>query len=345
MNEPDGSSALVEKVLAGGNRRLQLLAAQGLLPLARAELIPLQVSLAASADPEIAKTASQTVADTDPEVVARLIDEDAPDEVVRYCARNLHHTAVLQAVLRRRGVSGDLLIELAPRLDADLQEILLLRQDAIVEQPAILDALETNDALSSYAKRRIREYRDHLLPRERSEPKSREELEREADELTDAEVELAIDRAREVEGGEKGEVDEATDLNETQIRSLPVPVRLKLSRGGSPSTRSILLRDPNPMVATSVLRNNPMPDSEIERVAGNRAVVPEVLETISRNRQWTRKYTIVVALARNPRTPVGVALRLLPRLAVRDLQAFTRDRNVANAVRASAQKLYKMKRH
>ncbi|MDH3746124.1 MAG: hypothetical protein OES47_13580 [Acidobacteriota bacterium] len=344
MTEASVSDALVEKILAGGNRQLQVLAAQGLVPLARGELIPLQVSLAASVDSEVAQLASKALAATDPQVVARLIAGAEPG-VIHYFARNLRDTAVLQAVLSRRSVSHDLLIELAPDLDPDLQEILLLRQDAIVEEPGILEALEANKRLSSFSQRRIQEYRDHLLPKKRAPAKSREEIEREADELTESEVEQALDEARQIEPGEeKGEIDELTGLNETQIRSLQVPVRLKLSRGGSPTIRSILIRDPNPMVATSVLRNNPMTDSEIERVASNRAVVGEVLEAISRNRQWTRKYAVVAALARNPRTPVGVALRFLPRLAVRDIQKFSRDRNLANAVRTAAKRLYKIKR-
>lgn len=345
MNDASGSDALVERVLAGGNRQLQMLAAQGLVPLPRAELIPLQISLAASADTEVAQAAREALAETDPLVAAGLIEE-ADAEVIAYLARNLASPAVLQAVLGRRGVSPELLIELAPKLEGDLQEILLLRQDAIVDTPEILDALEKNERLTSFSKRRVREYRDHLLPKAKAPVKSREELEREADELTDMDVKEALDQVREGATGEvQGEIDELTGLNETQIRSLAVPVRLKLSRGCSPTIRSILIRDPNPMVATSVLRNNPMPDSEVERVASNRAVVPEVLEAISRNRQWTRKYVVIVALARNPRTPVGVALRLLPRLSVRDIGHFARDRNLANAVRTAANRLYKIKRH
>ena len=46
-----------------------------------------------------------------------------------------------------------------------LQEALLLRQDAIVEEPLILDALERNPYLSPFSRRRILEYREHLLPR------------------------------------------------------------------------------------------------------------------------------------------------------------------------------------
>ena len=53
---------------------------------------------------------------------------------------------------------------------------------------------------------------------------------------------------------------------------------------------------------------------------------------------------IVHALVKNPRTPVGMAARLLPRLSVRDMEQLAKDRNVANAVRSTAKRLCRMKR-
>jgi hypothetical protein len=41
---------------------------------------------------------------------------------------------------------------------------------------------------------------------------------------------------------------------------------------------------------------------------------------------------------------VALALRLVPRLAVRDLRFLSRDHNVADPVRTLAQRLYRIKR-
>ena len=73
-------------------------------------------------------------------------------------------------------------------------------------------------------------------------------------------------------------------------------------------------------------------------------MLSEVLDVIGKSRSWTRKYSIVLALVKNPRTPAGMATRFVPRLAVRDLQQLAKDRNVANAVRSTAKRLYTMKR-
>ena len=93
----------------------------------------------------------------------------------------------------------------------------------------------------------------------------------------------------------------------------------------------------------SVIVNNSLSDQEIELTAGNRAVAEEVLETISRRREWVAKYKILKSLVQNPRTPLPTALRLLPRLAVRDLRDVGRDRNIADALRSTALRLYRIK--
>jgi hypothetical protein len=44
---------------------------------------------------------------------------------------------------------------------------------------------------------------------------------------------------------------------------------------------------------------------------------------------------------RNPRTPIGLALNLVPRLGPRDVKSIAVDRNVPEAVRKIAQKYVK----
>jgi len=227
-----------------------------------------------------------------------------------------------------------------------MQEVLLLRQDAIVETPGILDALEENPELSAYSRRRIREYREHLLPRvARGDPEweTAESLERAADSLSEEAVRHAVAEAAEGKRAE-GAAEELTGLSETQVRSLPTPVRLKLARSAPRSLRGILIRDSNPVVATSVLKFNPLSDTEIEEIAANRSVRGEVLQLISSNRSWMRRYQVLHNLVRNPRTPSALAVRLLPRLNPSDLKRAGSDHNVPNAVRTAASRLYRIKR-
>ncbi|MDX1502107.1 MAG: hypothetical protein R3325_07075 [Thermoanaerobaculia bacterium] len=336
---------LVEEVLSGRRRELQHLAAEGLLPLPLNELVGLQAALASSDDAEIAALARRSLTQLDPQSAVQAIAEGVSQQALAYLALERPHPTVLEAVIRHRGIDHGLLRQLAPVVSGEMQEILLLRQDAIVESPEILDALEENPQLTAYAHRRVREYREHLLPRQPSaEPgRAAAELERAADELTEEEVQEAIETVA-AEAPAEGKVDETTGLAEAQIRMLPVPVRLRLTRGASRSLRNILVRDNNPQVATSVIRSNPLSDLEVEEIAGNRSVRAEVLQAISNNRSWMRRYPVVLALARNPRSPAALAVRLVARLSLRDLGALSRDHNVTHTVRALAGRLYRMKR-
>jgi hypothetical protein len=334
---------------------LRLLAARGLVPVPLEELVTLQVYLAGLDEPEISTIATESLCKLDAQAAAGVI-ADAPGEVVTFMALNHPHPRVVEKVLQLRDVGRDLLCELAPRLDEELQEILLLRQDAIVEQPEILDALETNEQLSSFAARRIQEYRKHLVPSAgppRPSPRQEEPAAAAASASGDetaaaADTPLPLDSLdSEMDEEQLAEITEqlmqSDGFSEVAIRTLPVPVRMQLSRGAPRNLRQVLIRDSNPAVARSVLNNNAVPESELEQIASNRSVLEDVLEDISRNPRWMRKYRIVRALVANPRTPVGLAVRLTSRLSVRDLRTLSRDRNIAEAVRATALRLYRIK--
>lgn len=332
----DSQSSLLEQVRSG-NRQLQLLAAEGFLPLPPEELIPLQVELARGGDPQVAERARESLLKVDLRIARPFLEREAKEPVLAFFAEEAKNPLLVETILRRRDAPRRVLAWLARRIPPDLQEILLLRQDAIVEEPAILEALEENPQVSGYSQRRIAEYREHLLPRQRTVPVPAPEPE----EMDDEELERALDVARELPAS--GEAEEKTGLSEGQIRMLPVPARLKLARGAPRGLRAVLLRDTNAQVAVSVILHNSLSDQEVEQTANNRSVVEEVLETIAKKREWIGRYTVMKALVWNPRTPLPTALRLVPRLAVRDLRELSRDRNVPDAVRSTALRLYRIK--
>jgi len=339
-------SSLVEQVLSGKDPELGLLAARGVLPLPPEELIHVQIRLAASGDTTISRTARTSLRQTEPRLILDFIHREASSLELAFFAAEEERPQVLEAILRRRDVPRTLLREMAPRLEVALQEILILRQDAIIEEPGILAALERNPELDAAVLRRVREYREHLLPREHpSEAVEREggeaALEEGGEEPTDEEVQAAIREVARV--SDEGERDEITGLTEGQIRLLPVPVRMKLSRGASRALRAILVRDNNLQVALSTLKNNALSDDEVEQIARSRAVVDDVLVELARHRDWMSKYGIINALVANPRTPLSISIRLVPRLGIRDLRSLTLNRNVPDAVRFTARNLYAVK--
>jgi hypothetical protein len=67
-------------------------------------------------------------------------------------------------------------------------------------------------------------------------------------------------------------------------------------------------------------------------------VSDDVLRIIGSNRAWTKNYSIVVGLTRNPKTPVGMSLNMLARLNDSDLKIVSTDRNIPEALRAAARR-------
>ena len=273
----------------------------------------------------------------DPRLAGSFLERQASETVLSFFANESSNPGLIELILRRRDVPRRVLVDLARRVPPDLQEILILRQDAILEEPGILAALEGNPQLSSYTQRRIAEYREHLLPRERTAGPPPPVTEMDQEDL--ATTVAAMKRAVTVEG----EVEDQTGLSEGQIRMLPIPARLKLARGAGRVLRSILLRDSNTQVALSALLSNNLPDQEVEQVANSRSVAEEILEAIARKREWISRYNVAKALVKNPKTPLPISLKLVNRMSVRDLRDLGRDKNIPDAVRSTALRLYRIK--
>jgi hypothetical protein len=74
-----------------------------------------------------------------------------------------------------------------------------------------------------------------------------------------------------------------------------------------------------------------------------RNVDDEVLRLISMRRDWMSKYPVVIALARNPKVPIGVVVPLINRLTLRDLKMLKDDRGVSEVVRSMSRKLFQQR--
>ncbi len=122
------------------------------------------------------------------------------------------------------------------------------------------------------------------------------------------------------------------------LTSLPVPEKIRIATLGRREQRAILIRDPNRIVATAVLGSPKLTETEIENFARMQNVSDEVLRIIGTSRAWTKSYTVVAALVKNPRTPPAVSLPLVSRLQERDVKALTVNRNIPESVRLAARK-------
>jgi len=123
-----------------------------------------------------------------------------------------------------------------------------------------------------------------------------------------------------------------------RLATMSFPERLKAAVKGSREMRAILIRDPNKMIASAVLSSPKLAEPEVEAFAKMANVSEDVLRVIANNRAWMKNYGIVHSLTKNPKTPLGMSLNLIPRLNDRDLAKLSVDRNVPEPLRIAARK-------
>jgi len=115
--------------------------------------------------------------------------------------------------------------------------------------------------------------------------------------------------------------------------------RVKLAMKGDREARTILIRDSNKIVSAAVMNNPRITEHEVENIAAMRTVSDEVLRLIALNRAWTRSYSVIHNLVRNPRTPIPSVITILPRIRSKDLISLSINRNVSENVRRQAVRL------
>lgn len=123
------------------------------------------------------------------------------------------------------------------------------------------------------------------------------------------------------------------------IQQMSVGEKLKLALKGGRDARMILIRDANKLVQRFVLENPRLSEDEVSAMCKNRNTDSEVLRVVGDNREWTRNYQIRLALAQNPKTPVGIALHAVGTLFERDVRQIAKSKNVSSAVVTKARRM------
>ena len=138
------------------------------------------------------------------------------------------------------------------------------------------------------------------------------------------------------------DLEDATDEQKAsmvqRLASMSVPEKVKAAMKGTREMRAVLVRDPNKLVALSVLSCPKVNEAEIEAFARMGSVAEDVLRTIAQTRAWLKSYKIVHALVKNPKTPVAMTLNLLNRLTEADVRRISIDRNVPEPLRIAARR-------
>jgi len=123
------------------------------------------------------------------------------------------------------------------------------------------------------------------------------------------------------------------------LSGLTVPQKVELAIKGNREVRLILSRDPNKMVARAVFTSPRLSPGDIMDYVHSPLTNEDLLRDIGLHKELMSNPQIMKAVVSNPRTPVPVALRFLPRLPHADINLLARNRNIHAFLRREAKRL------
>jgi hypothetical protein len=357
MADARPTNPLVEQFRRGGVARdLRLMAAQGLLPLKPEDLLEMWTDLVVDPDEGVRAAAEKSLGSFPaPELQPIVKSRDTPTHVLSWVVTHRPEHELREAALQNASLPDETIEALAPTLTQALSELVVINQTRLLRRTSLLVALESNAGLNNDQKRRLRELRETFRIGEAEaapppapvvapppqEPPPEPEPEPESEIAPLGDVFMTEDEAmvRYLSEEERQQTEKVSAVQ--KIYRLNTAEKLITALKGSREERAILIRDPNRLVSTAVLGSPRITEPEIEAISGMKGVSDEILRKIGNHREWTKRYSVVNNLVRNPRTPLGLALTLVPRLTPRDIKGVAVDRNVPEPVRKQAQKFVK----
>lgn len=353
------AAAIIGRLEEGGySPEVVATIAAGFLPLPQDELIAVLAYLAAHGEESVRHTARTSLGEVPARSLAAFAsNENAPPKHLEMLLRATDDPPVLESLTRNRAVSDFAVEELARRADPQIQEIIAINHARLLRSPRILDALETNPALTPDVRRRILETREEFFAkkaRQQQEASRVSELFDDDEAIADLPVTPILDlleraAAEEAAGAPSSPPPQPLELEKkdegkmsvfSRILTMTVSEKVQLAFKGGKTERMVLIRDRNRLVCSAVMRNPRINEQEIESIASMRNLDDEVLRLIAMKRDWMAKYNILLTLSRNPKCPIGIVLPLINRLTLRDLKGLKDDKGVSEAVRTAARKAF-----
>jgi hypothetical protein len=328
------------------------LAAGGALPLPPPQLASVLVALTSDPDAEVRGKAAESLARLPDAVVDQVLSAQLHPGVLDWFARAApDHEGRLQQIALNAATSDETYCFVASRPFPRLIELVANNQVRLLRCPALVDALGENPTTGHSTIDRILHFLGVERGAEEEAPESSEPLPEVPPPAAEVQGETAFelgdgsdlppelteepDSDAKTEGEEEPEKRSLT----AQIQEMSVMQKIKLGIFGNSEARSILIRDRNRLVATSVIRSPKLSENEIASFAKARNLCDDVYRIIANNRAWTKSYPVKFALATNSKVMPGTAIKFLNYLTDRDLRMIMRSRDVSGPVSAQARRL------
>jgi hypothetical protein len=161
-------------------------------------------------------------------------------------------------------------------------------------------------------------------------------------ELTAPEVPTAAEVADQFEVKDDGQppMEEKKKQTFTQkVLTMTVSEKIKLAMLGNKEARTLLLRDSNKLVAMAAIQSPRITEGEVSLVANSKTANEDVLRYVYTSREWLKCYPIKLALTKNPKVPLGIAMKFMGTLMEVDVRELSRSKNVPGTIVNTARQM------
>jgi hypothetical protein len=125
----------------------------------------------------------------------------------------------------------------------------------------------------------------------------------------------------------------------TRLPRLAVGEKIAIARRGGAGVITALRSDPTPRVIAALLENPRLTEGLLGPALASDRAMPTLLAAVAANPRWGARHDLRLLICRNPRTPVAVALPLLPGLRKDELRGLAGDSRLATPLRRRAELL------
>lgn len=328
---------------------LRMMAARSLVPLSPSDMLSALFMLTFDPDASVRETSTKTASGLPDRMLSAALRDEAVKPPVLGWFLSLYATKdqYAEALILNASTPDEAVAQIAGTCSASLAETIgqnqlrILRHENIIRQlcgnpnasPALIDSVcdfavrsgMTMTDVPAMKAARVRLFGPEVaaLPPDPG-PTA-------ADVLNDFK-ELTDETAGPIEEGKR------LTLNQ-RVMKMSISEKIKLATLGNKEARSLLIRDSNKLVSVAVIRSPRITDGEVESIANNRAANEDVLRVVYNNREWTKQYRVKLALVKNPKTPLAIAMKFLGTLRESEVKDLARNKNVSTGVQQMAKKM------
>ena len=338
-----------------GPTQARMMAARGMLPVKGGDLVLLLVQLTADLDSEVSASAIETLQQLPENVLLPACEENLhPAALHEVGLRFSSNDEVLSRLVQNHAVADATVAKISTHCPERITEIIAVNQQRLLGAPEIIEALYKNrntrmstaDRLVELAARHEVELtgipmfdelkkaiQGQLIPETSEEPIPSDDAFSKA--LSEDADQDAMERDK-ADGTEETK-EEFVPL-QSKIRNMNIGEKIRMALLGNAAARSILVRDPNRVVAMAAIASPAMGESEAKNAAQSREVSEDVLRFIGKKREWLRSYEIKRHLCNNPKTPLALSMTFLAHLRRNDLRALSRSRGIPGPLKQAAKR-------